>query len=346
MTVEEKYMQRCLELAQLGAGHVAPNPMVGCVIVHKDRIIGEGYHQKFGEAHAEVNAINSVEDPSLLPDSTLYVSLEPCSHYGKTPPCSDLIIRNKIKRVVIACMDPFAEVNGAGIKRLMEAGIDVRIGVLEKEALELNRRFITNHEKDRAYIILKWAETADGFVDRIRSGPEEPALKITCEASDVLVHKWRAEESAIMIGKNTAIMDNPSLTTRKYGGKNPTRLLMDRHLQTPKNAKIFDGSARTLVATERTDNGPEANYKFLMLPDLSDIDLLMMAIIKFDVQSIIVEGGPTLQRSFYEQGLWDEIRMFVSPMKIGEGVSSLKVDVAPEEMYQVGDDKLFIFRNA
>ena len=329
MSEDEKYMLRSLELAELGAGSVAPNPLVGSVIVHNGKIIGEGYHEKVGEAHAEVNAINSVADKTLLSQSTIYVSLEPCSHFGKTPPCADLIIKHRLKRAVIAIQDPFAEVNGAGIKKLVDAGIDVTVGVLEKEALELNRRFITFHEKKRPYIILKWAETADGFVDTLRSDSSEPALKITGSTANTLVHKWRSEETAIMVGKHTAILDNPSLTSRKYAGKNPTRILLDSKSEVQETANIFNNEAHTILFAE----------------DARNLEKVLAELHTLNIQSVIVEGGPKLHHSFYEAGLWDEIRRFVAPMKIGTGRKALKSNHATASQIRVGSDQLYIYRN-
>ncbi len=329
MSEDERYMLRCLDLALLGQENVAPNPLVGCVIVHKERIIGEGYHEKIGEAHAEVNAINSVADKSLLPHSTIYVSLEPCAHFGKTPPCADLIVKHQLKRVVIAVQDPFSKVNGAGIKRLTDAGIEVTVDVLESKAKELNKRFITFHEKQRPYIILKWAETADGFVDKIRTDASEPSLKITGNTANTLVHKWRSEEAAIMVGKNTALLDNPSLTTRKYRGKNPIRILLDSNSEVTKSANIFNDEAKTIVLSENTRN----------------LESVLTDLHKRDIQSVIVEGGPKLHQSFYEIGLWDEIRRFVSSMEIGTGMEALKLNETPESESQIGNDHLLIYRN-
>ncbi len=340
-------MLRCLELAQLGAGSVAPNPMVGCVIVHDSRIIGEGYTSPYGGNHAEVNAINSVNNESLLKKATLYVSLEPCAHFGKTPPCANLIIEKKVKRVVIACLDPFAQVNGLGIKQLMGAGVDVKIGVLESEAKELNRRFFTFHQKKRPYIILKWAETSDGFVDKARTAPSEPSLKITCEASDILVHKWRAEEAAIMVGKNTALLDNPSLTTRKYEGKNPIRILLDGKLETPEAASIFSDEAETLVfhVGEKEKGKRKNGVELIAIESVKNLESILTELHSRNIQSVIVEGGPTLHASFYKAGLWDEIRRFVSPIKAENGVKALQLSETPEEECQIGNDHLLIYRN-
>lgn len=333
LTQDEIYMLRCLELAALGAGSAAPNPMVGSVIVHNASVIGEGYHQKCGQAHAEVNAVNSVSDHELLKDSTIYVSLEPCAHYGKTPPCADLIVSKGFKRAVIACHDPFAKVNGAGISRLRDAGIDVTVGLLEKEALALNRRFITFHEKKRPYVILKWAETRNGFVDIVRKNSVEPALKVTCEASNILVHKWRAEEDSIMIGKRTALLDRPSLTTRKYAGKNPIRIVLDSGNEVPEIDALFDDAARTIHITENTISDPKSTDELLTFLYLQEI------------QSVIVEGGPTVHRSFYESGNWDEIRRFVAPLQLEAGIPALELSETPEEKHTIGCDQLLIYRN-
>ncbi|MFT6211109.1 MAG: diaminohydroxyphosphoribosylaminopyrimidine deaminase [Bacteroidia bacterium] len=337
-------MLRALELAQLGLGSVAPNPSVGCVIAHKNQIIGEGYTSPYGGNHAEVNAINSVKDQSLLPNSTLYVTLEPCAHFGKTPPCANFIVEKKIKRVVIACLDPFAQVNGLGIKRLIEAGIDVKLGMLESEAQELNRRFLTFHQKKRPYIILKWAETADGFVDRMRTDSSEASLKITCEASNILVHKWRSEEAAIMVGKNTSCLDNPSLTTRKYKGKNPTRILLDRKLEIPTDFKIFNNEAETLIFSE-SKNLEALHGETILVESVSDLQAILTEMYKRDIQSVIVEGGPTLHSSFYEAQIWDEIRRFISPTTIENGVKAHQLSVSPEFETKVGNDRLLTYRN-
>ena len=340
-------MLRALELSQLGLGSVAPNPSVGCVIVHEKKIIGEGFTSPYGGNHAEVNAINSVQDQSLLKKATLYVTLEPCAHFGKTPPCSNLIIEKKIKRVVIACLDPFAQVNGLGIKRLIEAGVDVKLGMLESEAQELNRRFFTFHEKKRPYIILKWAETADGFVDSKRTNSSEPSLKITSEASNILVHKWRAEEAAIMVGKNTALLDNPSLTTRKYEGKNPIRILLDAEMETPESANIFNDEAETILfREEKKEKGKRKNgTELIEVESVRDLQSVLTELYNRDIQSVLVEGGPTLHDSFYNAGLWDEIRRFISPINVENGVKVLALKLTPEQENTVGSDQLLTYRN-
>ncbi len=316
--IDEQYMQRCLDLAQLGIQGAAPNPMVGSVIVHNGKIIGEGYHRKCGEAHAEVNAINSVEDKSLLLESTLYVNLEPCSHYGKTPPCSLLIVKHNIQRVVVGCIDPFAKVSGRGIKIMQDGGVDVTIGVLEKESLQLNKRFITFHEKKRPYIILKWAESKDGFIDTENDAP----AWLTNEVSRVLVHKMRAEEAAIMVGTNTAVKDNPVLTTRVWEGRNPVRIALDRNLRIPHTHHLFDGQAQTIIFTSEKKKS-EKNIEYVTID--FDGDIIEQCISCFydkQLTSLIVEGGQQLLNAFIEKGLWDEAWQFVGTDMLKDGVKA------------------------
>src|SRR5690554_5115458 len=248
MDLSEKYMMRCIELARLGMGHVSPNPLVGCVIVHRNKIIGEGYHRQYGGPHAEVNAINEVTDHQLLKESTLYVSLEPCAHYGLTPPCSDLIIEKMIPKVVIGTTDPFAAVAGRGITKLQKAGVEVVTGVLEDSCRELNKRFFTYHQKQRPYVILKWAQTADGFIDMERNPADiGTPTWITGPLALTLVHKLRSEEDAILVGTNTALADNPSLTVRHWSGRNPIRAVVDLNRRLPQSLNIFNGKAQTLI---------------------------------------------------------------------------------------------------
>lgn len=337
-------MLRCVELAKIGLSNAIPNPSVGCVIVYNNQIIGEGYTSAFGGNHAEVNAINAVEDESLLSESTLYVSLEPCAHFGKTPPCANLIIEKKIKRVVIATLDPFSEVNGMGIKRLIEKGVDVKVGILEKGARESNKRFFTFHEKKRPYIILKWAETSDGFVDKVRPSNVTESLKITGESANILVHKWRSEEQAIMVGKNTALLDNPSLTTRTFEGKNPIRILLDSTCSNPNSSNIFSAKSKTIVLNS-VKNETDGNTELVQLKNLSNINEVLDKLVELGIQSVLVEGGPSLHKSFYESDNWDEIRRFVSPISTPEGVSALSLEIEPNFTEQVGKDKLYTYRN-
>lgn len=322
MIVEEKYMARCIELARSGAGFTSPNPLVGSVIVCDDRIIGEGFHRKAGEAHAEVNAIASVRDESLLRRSTLYVNLEPCSHYGKTPPCAELIIRKKIPRVVIGCLDPFPEVSGRGVRRLLEAGVEVVTGILDKESRALNKAFMTFQEKRRPYIILKWAQSADGYMDNERQDSSVPPANISSPETRRLVHKLRSEVAAIMVGTRTALLDNPSLSVRHWSGKSPARIVLDRHLCIPSHYHLLDGQSPTLVFTSHTaQNQPNLEY---LTADFNRpvLPQVMEALYERKLDSLLVEGGACLLNHFLEEGLWDEARIETAPFRLGGGVKA------------------------
>ena len=310
MNLPETYMRRCLELARLGAGHVAPNPMVGAVLVYEDRVIGEGYHQQYGKAHAEVNCINSVreEDQPLIERSTIYVSLEPCAHHGKTPPCADLIIARRIPKVVVGCRDPFPEVDGKGIEKLRAAGVEVTVGMLEAECIELNRRFFTFHTQHRPYIVLKWAQSMNG---RIAGAGEGRAL-ISNEYSNRLVHKWRSEEQAILVGTRTAMMDDPSLTVRLWNGPDPVRMVIDKELRLPESLRIFDKKVRTIVFNNvKHEEGDMLSY-YQLAGDSSLVHQLMVALYRLKIQSVLVEGGSRLLQSFIDEGYWDEARVITN----------------------------------
>lgn len=336
-----RYMKRCLQLAALGRGHVSPNPMVGAVIVHKGKIIGEGYHRRCGEAHAEVNAIRSVKNSDLLKESTLYVSLEPCSHYGKTPPCSKLIIEKKIPRVVVACLDPFPEVAGRGIRMLRDAGIEVVTGILEDEAMRLNAHFMTFQKLHRPYILLKWAQSADGFVDAIRSG-HTGAVKFSNAVTSVDVHRLRAEYDAILVGKHTALLDNPSLTVRYWSGKNPLRLVIDRKQELPQSLKLFSDGNPTWVITER-DHASVGHVEYLTVDFQKPIiPALLHTLSDRKIESLLVEGGPTLLQSFIDAGFWDEIRIEVSPITLKNGVPSPRVPFVPDRTFCSGGHQISI----
>lgn len=296
-------MQRCIQLAKCGAVGAPPNPMVGAVIVHEGKIIGEGYHRRCGGPHAEVNAIRSVRDESLLKDSTIYVSLEPCSHYGKTPPCADLIIEKQIPRVVVGCLDPFAKVNGQGIRKLRDAGIEVEVGVLEKECLELNRRFITFHQLHRPFVTLKWAQSEDGFMDAERDESEEP-VQFSTTFTQTLVHQLRAMHQAIMVGTKTVLMDNPTLTTRLWEGPNPLRVTIDRYGVLPESVHLKDGKVPTVIY------------------DTGNLREILSDLYKRGVQSLMVEGGGRLLQHFIDEGLWDEARVEIAPFCLDRGVSA------------------------
>ena len=350
--VHEKYMQRCIELASLGIGNVAPNPMVGSVIVCNGKIIGEGFHRKYGEPHAEVNAINSVKDKSLLKKSTIYVNLEPCSHYGKTPPCANLIAKLGIPNVIVGSVDTASHVSGKGVKILKDAGCKVIVGVLEKKSRELNKRFFTFHEKKRPYIILKWAQTKDGFIDIVRdlNQAKQPTW-ITNEYSKALVHKWRAEEQAILIGTNTAIADNPGLTTRNWYGKSPLRIVFDRELKLDTDLKIFNKSAETLIIADisvishknrflHKNIGIEfVDYSKGFYTQLFDI------LVKRNILSVIIEGGGKILNSFIENNMWDEARIFEGNKIFGNGIKApdLKYNIVLNEL--LGSSKLMFIKN-
>ena len=337
----EKYIKRCLELAELGKGHTSPNPMVGSVIVLDDEIIGEGFHHKAGEPHAEVNAINSVANQELLKRATIYVSLEPCSHFGKTPPCADLIIEKQIPKVVIATIDSNAIVCGNGITKLKQAGIDVVTGVLEKEANQLNKTFNTFHQKKRPFIILKWAETADGFIDKVRANSSEPPLKISGNASSRWVHKLRSEVDAILVGKNTALLDNPTLTTRKWKGKNPVRIVIDKDLSLPKNLKLFTDGLPTLVMNSKISS-TENNIQYLKVEGdfiTEIIDLLYQQ----NIQSVLVEGGAHTLQQFIDKNLWDETYVIKSEMSITKGVKAPKMSAKKGTIVSIGNNQIFTY---
>ena len=345
MTLSESFMQRCLDLALLGMGEVAPNPMVGCVIVHKGRIIGEGYHQKFGQAHAEVNAIHSVLSPELLAQSTLYVSLEPCAHFGKTPPCADLIIKSRIPHVVIGTVDPFVKVAGAGIERMQKAGINVEVGVLEQQCRELNRRFFTFHDQKRPFIILKWAQTLDGFMDTDRTETQHPTW-ITNAISKRLVHKQRSQESAILIGTNTAAYDNPALTVREWTGNQPIRMVLDRQLRLDHSLAVFDHKAPTWIFTQGEQPHTQ-NLRYIRLDYTLDIlPQIMSALYEGQVLSLIVEGGSILLNSFLKSGLWDEAFVYTGNQFFGKGVAAPNISGETIAFEKLDDCKLHVIRNS
>jgi diaminohydroxyphosphoribosylaminopyrimidine deaminase / 5-amino-6-(5-phosphoribosylamino)uracil reductase len=327
LTQNELYMHRCIQLAKLGAGNVAPNPMVGAVLVYENKIIGEGYHKQFGEAHAEVNCIASVkeENKHLIKGSALYVSLEPCSHYGKTPPCSNLIIRQEIPKVFIGSKDPFKEVDGRGIQKLESAGVEVVTGILEKECTELNKRFFAFHTKQRPYLVLKWAQSADNKI----SGFHSKSLKISNEFTNKIVHKWRSEEAGILVGTNTINADDPLLTTRLWSGKNPVRLAVDKNLRLSQTHKVFNNDAPTIIFNFRKHSvDAEARlknqvyyYKLELEKELTE--QICDACYKLNLQSILVEGGAKLLQSFIDNHLYDEVRIITNTeMQIGNGLSA------------------------
>ena len=340
------YMQKALDLAKLGWPAVAPNPMVGCVIVKGDKIIAEGYHQKFGEAHAEVNAVNSLGPDYDLSDCTLYVTLEPCSHHGKTPPCSDLIISKKFKKVVICNVDTNPLVGGKGIEKLKKAGIEVETGILEKEGREMNKRFFTLHEKKHPYIILKWAQTNDGFISQDPIPENKNENWITCDENKKLVHEWRSQEQAIIVGTNTVICDDPELTVRLVEGKNPVRVVIDKDLKLKPDSKIFNDESETLVFTEHQK--PSFGNTFYFQIDFSKnvLSQILNKLVDSNISSLIVEGGTTLLQSFINENLWDEARVFKNPNKnFGNGVKAPELDLSEALQEKSGTDHLLTIKN-
>jgi diaminohydroxyphosphoribosylaminopyrimidine deaminase / 5-amino-6-(5-phosphoribosylamino)uracil reductase len=341
---DELYMRRALELARLGSGYTYPNPMVGCVVVCEGQVIGEGWHRVYGGPHAEVNAIASVEDKRLLHKSRVYVTLEPCSHFGKTPPCADLLISSGVRDVVICNTDPNPQVAGRGIKKLFDAGARVKVGVLEEEGLELNKRFFTFHTQKRPYILLKWAESADGFI----SGPNNRPVQISGPLSRRLVHKWRSEEQAIMVGSRTAACDNPRLDTRFWLGHNPLRVVIDRKLQLPTHLHLFDKSQPTVVYTYRQQEQTHENLQFVQLlqeePLLAQI---MQDLHERNVLSLLVEGGTYLLKSLLMESLWDEALCLKSRTRVlGDGTRApIMAQGQLLEVQAVGPDQLFNYRN-
>jgi diaminohydroxyphosphoribosylaminopyrimidine deaminase/5-amino-6-(5-phosphoribosylamino)uracil reductase len=344
------YMLRCIQLAKLGEGFVAPNPLVGAVLVHDNRIIGEGYHKKYGEAHAEVNCIESVteNDKHLIPASTLYVSLEPCAHYGKTPPCADLIVRNKIAKVVIGCVDVFTEVNGKGIEKLKQNGIEVTVGVLEKECRELNKKFFTYQSLQRPYIILKWAQTADNKI----SGIGDNRLKISKEESDKLVHKWRAEASGILVGTGTAQLDDPQLTNRLWSGNSPVRLVIDLDLKLSNDLKIFKSDAPTVIFNLQK-NSPEFSeplnnqvyyYKISVREKL--IEEILKACYDLKVESILIEGGQKTLQAFIDKNFWDEANIITNTkLLVGNGLNAPELSNAQlQKQFSLSDDLISLYK--
>lgn len=318
----ELYMQRCLELAKNGLGTTYPNPMVGCVIIYENKIIGEGWHQKAGEPHAEVNAIHSVKDKTVLSKATLYVSLEPCSHFGKTPPCSDLIIHYNIPNVIIGTVDPNSKVAGKGIEKLQKAGIQVELGILENECRELNKRFFTFHLKKRPFIILKWAESADGFMAPKEKSEQKPVW-ITNVYSRQLVHKWRTEEQAILVGTNTVLADNPSLDARDWKGKNPIRLIIDRDGKISKKYAVKNNKQKTIIFTEQENLTTDENciYENTIF-DNQLIERICNFLYIQQVQSLLIEGGAFTLNSFIKANLWDEAHIFKSTIVFQEGTKA------------------------
>ena len=340
MIADEKYMQRALELGQLGIGHVSPNPLVGCVIVHDNVIVGEGWHRQYGQAHAEVNAINSLENKSLLSQSTVYVNLEPCAHVGKTPPCADLLVESKVKRVVIANEDPNPLVNGKGIQKLLDANIEVETGICAAEGLQLNKRFFTFIRNKRPFVILKWAQTADGFMAR----ENFDSKWISNEYSRQLVHKWRSEEDAILVGFNTAAKDNPQLTVRDWNGRNPVRIVIDSQLQLSQSLHLFDQSQQTICYNLLKEED-KPNLIFSRLAQKNRIDTLLEDLYHRKIQSVIIEGGAKTLNLFLEFNQWVEARVFTSGKSFGKGIIAPTITKTAQFNENIQGNNLSIYHN-
>ena len=347
MNIHEKYIKRCINLAENGFGTTFPNPMVGSVIVYENQIIGEGWHKKAGEPHAEVNAIRSVKDKSLLKKATIYVSLEPCSHFGKTPPCCDLIIEHQIPNVVVGTVDPNEKVAGNGIKKLIAAGANVTVGVLEKECNELNKRFFTFHQQKRPYIILKWAQSQDGFLSPEKEIEQDrKPVWITNAYSRQLVHKWRSEEQAILAGTQTVIDDNPKLNTRDWSGNNPVRVVLDQNNRTPKDSFVFDNTVKTVVFTKSETNLSAENTNFEVIDFNQNIIPQILAVLhQNQIQSIIIEGGLQTLQSFIDENIWDEARIFIGNISFEKGTKAPMIQMKNPIKTYIQSDELLNIRN-
>ncbi len=347
--MDERFMLRCIEVAKNGLGTTAPNPMVGAVIVNNNKIIAEGFTSPFGGAHAEVNAIGTVTNEALLKDATLYVTLEPCSHFGKTPPCADIIIKNEIPRVVIGLLDSNKKVAGKGIQKLKDAGCDVHVGILEKECREHHKRFLTVHEKNRPYIILKWAETSDGFIapeKELRHKEPQPHW-ITGNLSKQLVHKWRSEEQAILVGNTTVIEDNPQLDVRLWTGKAPIRIILDKELKIPTNYHVLDSKQITIIFTAVKDKSKYRDGIAYVVLDATknSTKAICRELHKLNIQSIIIEGGTKTLQSFIDENLWDEARIFKGVTRFGKGIKAPVITGTPVAFEQATKDYLIILKN-
>jgi diaminohydroxyphosphoribosylaminopyrimidine deaminase/5-amino-6-(5-phosphoribosylamino)uracil reductase len=358
MTKDELYMMRCIELAKKAAGSVAPNPMVGAVLLHDGQIIAEGWHERYGEAHAEVNCINQAIEKGytdLIPHSILYVSLEPCSHFGKTPPCTDLIIQHQIKKVLIGCRDPFKEVNGRGIEKLNTAGVETIVDMLKEECIELNKGFFTFHLHHRPYIILKWAQTANGKVAPLNSPPngggtlafDTHRLLISNEYTNRLVHQWRSEEASILVGTNTALLDDPQLTNRYWQDKQPVRLVLDMDLRLPSTLQLFNPDAKTIIFNTKKHTLAGYVQYYQITNDQNAVHEIIKAIYQLQLQSVLVEGGAQLLQSFIDAGVWDEARVIEnSELKVESGLNAPQLSnnqIIQEQI--IINDKIRYYKN-
>lgn len=343
MFSDEQFMMRALQLASFGGVAVAPNPMVGAVIVHDGKIIGEGYHERFGTAHAEVNAVDSVKNKELLKESTIYVTLEPCAHFGKTPPCANLLVKHQFKRVVVATRDPFPQVAGKGIERLQEAGIEVTLDILKDEAILLNKRFFTFHQLGRPYVILKWAQTQDGFVDFHRSTDKPEIHWISGKSSQVITHKMRSEEQAILVGRKTVENDNPSLTTRAFEGSNPIRVIIDPQLKLDSSFSVLSDGNRTIVLNT-IKSEEKGNLSFVKTP-LNSAAEVLKALHQLNISSVIIEGGSSTLQRFINENLWDEALVIKGTTFFHDGISAPILNKLPESVTEIDSDQHFFYNN-
>lgn len=339
MHSDEYFMQLCIDLAKKGQGYVAPNPMVGSVIVHDNEVIGQGYHERYGEAHAEVNAVNSVCDEDLLSESTIYVSLEPCAHYGRTPPCCDLIVAKKFRRVVVGTADPFAKVNGAGIQRIKDAGIDITVGVLEQKCRELNKAFFTAHTLKRPYVTLKWAQTKNGKIDA--GFTNQKVTWISAPETQQFTHKLRAENQSILVGYQTVMSDNPSLTVRAAEGKNPVRIVLDRNNSLPRTMSVFNSEAETIVLAE--SRSTENNLSILL--DKLTPEQVLSELYSHDIISVLVEGGRKTLQSFIDAEMWDEAFVIEGNVEFEEGTPAPEINEGEKiNSFYIGKDLINHYR--
>ena len=338
--MHKQFMHRCLNLAQKGKGNVSPNPMVGAVLVYDNKIIGEGYHQQFGAAHAEVNCLHSVVEKELIPLSTLYVSLEPCSHFGKTPPCANLILENKIKKVVVATTDFSSKVNGKGISLLRENGVDVIEGVLENEAIELNKRFFFSQENKQPFVVLKWAQSHDGFISK-----ENEQKQISCDMTNTIVHQWRYEEDAIWVGFNTANIDNPQLSVRHVIGKNPIRVVFDKNRSLPTHLNLFNQKQTTYIYNCINSDIDDENH-FIKIDDENYLTHILNHLYQQNISSVIIEGGTKLLQQLIDLNLWNEIRIIHSPIELNEGVvAPIIKNALLQNIYMIDQDLVHEYKN-
>lgn len=342
VTTDEQYMARCLQLAMLGNGYVAPNPMVGAIIVHDEKIIAEGYHKHYGEPHAEVNAVNAINDPSILSECTIYVTLEPCAHHGKTPPCADLLVRHQLKKVVIGTTDSHDKVEGKGVQRLKNAGIEVVLGVLEEECREINRHFFTFHEKKRPYILLKWAQTPNGLIDN-SEGKNGEISWISSPEMQTCVHQWRHEHQGILVGKNTVIEDNPSLTVRRVKGTNPIRIVLDSQLELDNRFAILNDGEPTIILNQQ--KSAEEGALTYIETDTSDVHQVASTLFDLGIQSVLIEGGRKTLQSFIDANLWDEAKVIIGTNDFENGTKAPTLEGAPISEEKHFADRILTYIN-